>query len=332
MIKTKSALMLAVLASAEGQAKRSQKPILILGETGTGKTTLAQQIHAWGGRPGPFVRVNCANLSETLGESELFGHTRYAFTDAKEAKQGRVADAEKGTLFLDEIGELSPGLQKKILDLLDVKTYRPVGTGAKEMTADVRIIAATHRDLVAMVAEGKFREDLLMRLRLRVEMPSLRDRGEDKLDIIADLCRDGGYDVSPDVIDVLAFGSYPGNIRQLDGVLESAHVECWTVERAREEVRKMGPAPVLARPVASAVPCEGRMDVAVRLSEGGAWWSAAELALACGIAKPTLWATLAAWVEDGTLEKKGKASAVRYRVAMHGHASQCNNEAAGGEA
>lgn len=200
MIQTKSAIMAAVLTTAEGQAKRSARPILVMGETGTGKTTLARMIHAWTGRTGPFVRVNCASLSETLGESELFGHARYAFTDAKEAKRGRVTEAEGGTLFLDEIGELSLGLQKKILDLLDVSTYRPLGSGAKEMTADVRIVVATHRDLEAMVREGTFREDLLMRLRLRLVMPSLRDRREDMLDIIAEICRAERYEDRKSVV------------------------------------------------------------------------------------------------------------------------------------
>lgn len=330
-IQTKSAVMLALLKKAEAAATGSSKPIIITGETGTGKTTLARHIHDASPRAGkPFVRICCTNISGSLGESELFGHAARAFTGAGEAKRGGVELADGGTLFLDEIGDLPLELQAKLLDLVDVGTFHPVGSNQTK-TVNVRIIVATHCDLDAMVKAKTFREDLFGRLKkIRLHMPALRDRREDMPDLLA-ACLDG-RDISPEVLDVLGFGSYPCNFRELDGVLETAHLEGWDKARAEEEVRRMGTLTPTAPELLdrATVPCEERLSVAARLSEGGAWWSAAELALACGVAKPTLWATLAAWVEDGTLEKKGKASAVRYRMAMHGHASQCDQESAGG--
>jgi len=320
MIKTKSAAMLAVLTLAERLTTGSTKPILILGETGTGKTTIAQQIHTWSGRTGPFVRVNCAGLSETLGESELFGHTSRAFTGAGDAKGGRVAEATGGTLFLDEIGELSPDLQKKILDLVELKTYRPVGAGAKEMTADVRIVAATHRDLAAMVEDGKFRKDLLMRLRLSLTMPSLKERGDDIPDLIAEICQREGYDVSEDVIDVLRFAEYPGNIRQLEGMLESASLGWWTREQAVAETSKIGTLPVRVR--VSSKPArmvgEDRLSVARELSaarkESGGWWAVPDLVGAAGVSRRTINTDLTNWLASGEVVQRGVARSLQYRA------------------
>lgn len=320
MIQTKSAAMLAALTLAERLAKGSTKPILVLGETGTGKTTIAQQIHTWSGRVGPFVRVNCAGLSDTLGESELFGHTSRAFTGAGDAKRGRVMEAEGGTLFLDEVGELPPDLQKKILDLVELKTYRPVGAGAKEMTADVRIIAATHRDLAAMVEDGKFRQDLLMRLRLSVVMPSLKERGEDIPDLIAQLCKQGGYDVSAEVIDVLRFAEYPGNIRQLDGMLESAHLGWWTRAQAVAETSKIGTLPARVRVPAKPARMigEGRLSVARELSaarkESGGWWNVVELSDAAGVARRTVNRDIAGWLASGEIVSRGASICLQYRA------------------
>ena len=159
---------------------RTSVPVLILGETGTGKGVVARAIHAEGPRArAPFVGVNCAALPENLLESELFGHVKGAFTGASQSRRGLVAEADGGTLLLDEIGEMSPALQAKLLHVLESKTVRPIG-GTKEHPVDVRLMAATHRDLRARVATGEFREDLLYRLEVvTMELPPLRHRRGD---------------------------------------------------------------------------------------------------------------------------------------------------------
>src|SRR5262249_50020273 len=146
--------------------------VLVLGETGAGKGVVVAALHARSARrDAPFVTVNCAALPEALLESELFGHVRGAVTGATVARAGLFADADGGTLFLDEIGEMTPALQAKLLDVVERRVFRPVG-GAKEREVDVRIVAATHRDLRAAVKAGRFREDLLYRLDVvSIELP-----------------------------------------------------------------------------------------------------------------------------------------------------------------
>ena len=152
------------------------------GETGTGKDLFARAVHYWSSRAaGPWVKVNCGALPENLLESELFGHERGAFTGAVARKLGRFEQAEGGTLFLDEIGELTLPLQVKLLQVLEEKAFVRVG-GEKTLTVDVRIVAATNRDLGVEVSEGNFREDLFYRLNIfPIELPPLRERGGDVL-------------------------------------------------------------------------------------------------------------------------------------------------------
>ncbi len=204
-------------------------PVLVLGETGTGKSLVAQAIHAESQRASrPLVVVNCAALPEPLLESELFGYTKGAFTGAVTDRPGLFREADGGTLLLDEIGEMAPGLQAKLLHVLEQGTIRPVGS-TKEKEIDVRIIAATHRDLGEAVKEGRFREDLLYRLDvISIRMPSLRDRREDLPELIAHFFKQA-KDKYPDAVpeklareslDHLAAYDWPGNLRELAHVLE----------------------------------------------------------------------------------------------------------------
>ncbi|MGO9712758.1 MAG: sigma-54-dependent transcriptional regulator [Polyangiaceae bacterium] len=208
---------------------RTSVPVLILGETGTGKGVVARAIHAEGPRArAPFVGVNCAALPENLLESELFGHVKGAFTGASQSRRGLVAEADGGTLLLDEIGEMSPALQAKLLHVLESKTVRPIG-GTKEHPVDVRLMAATHRDLRARVATGEFREDLLYRLEVvTMELPPLRHRRGDLPDLIDHfLARERlkhpqscVESFGPDAIELLLDYGWPGNVRELEHLVE----------------------------------------------------------------------------------------------------------------
>jgi PAS domain S-box-containing protein len=204
--------------------------VLILGESGTGKELAAEALHYGGPRAGkPLVKVNCSALSESLLESELFGHVRGAFTGAVRDKIGRIQAAQGGTLFLDEIGDISPMLQLKLLRFLEQKEYERVGE-SRTYTADVRIIAATNVDLRESVRRGSFREDLYYRLNVMpVYLPSLRDRQADIslltdhfLAIFSDNFGKHFEGVSPEVMDLFLSYSWPGNVRELKHALEHA--------------------------------------------------------------------------------------------------------------
>src|SRR5205823_151810 len=175
----RSPAMVAVF-KAVGRVASADEAVLILGESGTGKELVANAIHRNSARAdGPFVKVNCAALSPTLLESELFGHEKGAFTGALARRRGRFEQAHGGTLFLDEIGELGIDLQAKLLRVLQSGTFERVG-GEETLTADVRVVAATNRDLKARIAAGEFREDLYYRLDVvSVSLPPLRERKED---------------------------------------------------------------------------------------------------------------------------------------------------------
>jgi DNA-binding NtrC family response regulator len=214
------------------QVAPSKATVLIQGESGTGKEVAAKAIHALSPRAEkPFIAVHCAALSPQLLESELFGHEKGAFTGAGERRIGRFEQAAGGTLFLDEIGEIDPTVQVKILRVLGEKTFERVG-GNQTLGADVRIIAATNRDLAAMVAQGKFREDLYFRLHVvPLEMPPLRDHRED-IPLLADaflreMAKEHGKPTrrfSGEAMSILESYGWPGNIRELRAAVEHAVV------------------------------------------------------------------------------------------------------------
>jgi DNA-binding NtrC family response regulator len=212
----------------------STAPVLILGETGTGKSLLARFLHARSPRASEaFVDLNCAGLPRELVESELFGHRRGAFTGAVTNKPGLFEVAHRGTLFLDEIGDLELAVQPKLLKALEEGGFRRVGEVANR-GADVRLIAATHRNLRAMVKQEKFREDLLFRINTLVfELPSLRERMEDLEQLatmlVSELCRGGGRRpprLGDEAVEMLRSYDWPGNIRELKNVLERALLFC----------------------------------------------------------------------------------------------------------
>lgn len=201
--------------------------VLVTGESGTGKEVVARAIHdASGRRDKPFVAVNCGAIPSELLESELFGHEKGAFTGAICARQGRFELAEGGTLFLDEIGDMSLPMQVKILRVLQERTFERVGSNVSRQ-CDVRIIAATHRNLESRIGEGAFREDLFYRLNVfPIEIPSLRERLEDLpllLDEISSELREfgrGDVSFSPEAIHALRNYNWPGNVRELANLVE----------------------------------------------------------------------------------------------------------------
>jgi two-component system, NtrC family, response regulator AtoC len=208
----------------------SEASVLITGESGTGKEVVARSLHSTSRRQaGPFVAVNCAAMPEPLLESELFGHTRGAFTDAKEARVGLFARASHGTIFLDEIGDMPLGLQPKLLRVLQERVVRPLG-GSSEIPIDVRVIAATNRDLESAIEERRFREDLFFRLNvIHIELPPLRARGGDILALatqfigkVAAREKKSIVGVSPSAAEKLVAYSWPGNVRELQNCVEHA--------------------------------------------------------------------------------------------------------------
>ncbi len=216
-----------------GRAAESEAGVLVLGETGAGKELVAQAIHANSlRRNGPFVVVDCSNLTESLVESVLYGHVKGAFTSAHADSRGLVAAADGGTLFLDEVGELPLSLQKSFLRVLQEHTFRPVGS-TKERSSDFRLVAATNRDVDAMARDGRFRNDLLFRLRtVEVHLPPLRERGDDIAELAAffvkEACSRYGLPektLSRQLVKGLSSYAWPGNVRELGNVMEAAVIE-----------------------------------------------------------------------------------------------------------
>ena len=232
-IVAKGKAMSEIMAKLETIAS-ADSTVLITGESGVGKELVARAIHGLSHRADkPFVPVNCGGLPDTLIESELFGYEKGAFTGANKAKPGRFRLAQGGTLFLDEIGDLAPGVQVKLLRVLQEKVYEPLG-GIQSVKTDVRILAATHQDLKAMIAQDSFRQDLYYRINvIEINIPPLRERMEDVpylvKKFVADLAREQGKDVqglSAKAMARLMAHDYPGNIRELHNIIEHGFVLC----------------------------------------------------------------------------------------------------------
>ncbi len=227
-----SAALRTVLETA-AQAAPSMANVLVLGESGTGKELIARYVHSRSGRAqGPFVAVNCSAIPETILEAELFGHEKGAFTGATARKPGRFDRARGGTIFLDEIGELSPAVQVKLLRVLQEGEFEPLG--GKTVQSDVRLVAATNRDLAAEVEAGRFREDLYYRLNvIALTAPPLRNRREDVpllvdhfLGLYCAKNKRPRLEVSDEVGERLKDYSWPGNVRELENAMERAAVLC----------------------------------------------------------------------------------------------------------
>jgi two-component system, NtrC family, response regulator PilR len=263
-----SAAMAAVFQLVETIAPTSST-VLITGESGTGKELIARAIHFNSPRKDrPFVAVNCGALSETLLDSELFGHVRGAFTGADTNKKGLIEVAEKGTIFLDEIGEMSPLVQIKLLRVLQERKFRRLG-GTDEIDADIRILAATNRDLSKMVADGAFREDLFYRINvIPLRLPALRERIEDMpllaghfvSKFAAGLAKEISG-ISSQAMSMLQAHSWPGNIRELENAMERAVALERTTsilpESLPEQLQERPSLPVTAAPAAESFPESG---------------------------------------------------------------------------
>jgi len=304
--------MLRQLLRSEQRLLDGEAPaVLVRGETGTGKELVARALHFNGPRrERPFVELNCAALPAPLLESELFGHERGAFTDARERKLGLVETAEGGTLFLDEIGDMEQPLQAKLLKLLEERTVRRLGS-VREQKVDVRIVAATHRPLDQLVREGRFRADLYFRLRVvQLELPPLRERGQDILllarHFIAHHAARYGRPapaLSADAEQALLAHAWPGNVRELRNLLEQAVLLAQGSTLGVEDLglrdEPAAPASGGAAPLAGrTLPAMEREALAQALARNG--WNVSRAARELGISRDTL----------------------RYRIDKHGLAAQ----------
>jgi len=251
-------------------------PVVILGESGSGKELVAQSIHDLGGRvAGPFIAINCGAIPDMLLENELFGSTRGAFTDSRQDRRGALSRADGGTLFLDEIGDISPAFQVKLLRFLQDGVVTPLGA-EKSHRVDVRLIAATHRDIKRLVAEGKFREDLYYRLAgYEIAVPPLRERASDipllvdhfKRRIAAEMKKESIAGPSQSVLDVFAAHSWPGNVRELEQVIRRTIIDSGALTEAAAASRALRDIAPSAEPKPAAAPPAKSEDDLVSLDE-----------------------------------------------------------------
>ncbi|MDA3959734.1 MAG: sigma 54-interacting transcriptional regulator [Planctomycetota bacterium] len=273
----------------------SQATVLIRGESGTGKELVARALHHGSPRKtGPFVAVNCAALPDSLLESELFGYRKGAFTGASTDRAGRFESAAGGTLFLDEIGDISPAMQVRLLRVLQERRYEPLGS-SESLQADVRVLAATNRDLEAAVAADAFRSDLYYRLNvIEVQLPPLRERPEDVHLLVEHFlqlqrARNGG---GPDCFSVAAMQcllsyTYPGNVRELENAVERACVLCRAGEIQVDHLPNLIRCDAAEQPVHS--PLVAAEAEALRQALAANGWNRAATARALGVHKTTLY-------------------------------------------
>lgn len=289
----------------------SEASVLVEGESGTGKELVARAIHYLGPRrEGPFVAVNCSALAEGVLESELFGHVEGAFTGASRDKRGRFEAAAGGTIFLDEIGDLAPSIQVKLLRVLQERSIERVGS-EQPIAVDIRVLAATHRPLTGMVAEGRFRQDLYYRLRVvPIELPPLRARRDD-VPILAQHFVDRFREetgrpidgVGPEALAVMLDYPWPGNVRELENAIAYAFVKCRNGQIAPAhlppELRGGG---ALAAPFPSAggladplAPPSPTSRESVHHALNAAGWNIARAARQLGMSRTTLYKRIAEW-------------------------------------
>jgi PAS domain S-box-containing protein len=285
-------------------AADSQAPVVLLGESGTGKELAAQAVHRRSPRAkGPFVGVNCAALNESLLESELFGHEKGAFTGADRTRQGRFEAADHGTLFLDEIGDLPSAVQIKLLRVLQESEIQRVGSN-QNIKVDVRIITATHRDLAALISEGKFRQDLYYRINVvPIHLPALRERVED-IPLLArgfierNALRSGRpiTGISQPALGKLMAYGWPGNVRELINAIEYAFVTCPSgliqPRHLPPTVLAASPQSSAAAPLRPAAPSPaGQDDMRARIEEAllAAGGNKSRAAEHLGVSRVTLW-------------------------------------------
>lgn len=283
---------------------KSTSTVLIEGEPGTGKELVARAIHNLGPRrEKPFVAVNCGALPETLAESELFGHRKGAFTDATRDKPGLFARAEGGTLLLDEVGDISPAMQVKLLRVLQEKEFTPLGA-TEAVSANVRILAATNRDLAADAARGRFRQDLYFRLNVvRIHIPPLRTRAEDIPLLVDHMIRKFNVrqgrrmtGISERAMSLLLRYDYPGNVRELENAIEHGFVVCGgnIIEREDLPPHIRGETVEMAQPAygggpPAQSPLEEAESQAIREALALAGGNRTRAAASLGISRNTLW-------------------------------------------
>jgi DNA-binding NtrC family response regulator len=271
----------------------SHSTVLITGESGTGKEMVANAVQQLSARRGkPYVKVNCAVLSDGILESELFGHEKGAFTDAHQTRRGRFELADTGTLFLDEIGDISPNIQIKLLRVLQERSFERVG-GETPLEVDVRFIAATHRSLEELVETGTFREDLFYRLNvIPIHLPPLRERREDIPLLVDHFLRKYSLVTGKDIrtvqdraLDLLVSGDWPGNVRQLENAVEYAFARArgntLSASILPPDIRRGGSGRRMRRPDGEA----DRLRDALERNQ----WHHGRAARELGISRTTLW-------------------------------------------